>query len=178
MSRVLIVEDATDVEAWSIAEDMRDSDRYEAACFGLSPEAAVITSCTASADSFVAYLDDDPVFAFGTIHVMPHVRQLWGFGTPKTKRVVPEITRYTKTVWLPSLWEQGVRRIQVHLPATNLASIGWLESFGMIAEATMRDFSTNGAIILQMAFTEKEFRKHVFYEPAPTSRLSAAAAPA
>lgn len=174
MTKVLIVEDATEQEAWAIADDMRANDRYEAECFGLTPEAAVLASVRAAADSHVAYLGDEPVFAFGTVHVMPHVRQLWGFGTPKTKKAIPEITRYTNDVWLPRLWYAGVRRIQVHLPATNLASIGWLESFGMIAEATMRDFSTNGAIILQMAFTEKEFREHVFLEQPAAGRLSAA----
>lgn len=152
--------DASDVEY--VVSRMRLSDRDEAVAFGLQPDLEAPAVVHNAADVYTAYLNDLPVFVFGTHSVIPGVRQLFGFGTDQTRRAIPHVTWFTNNYWLPELFDdRGTRRIQAMLPDTSLASIRWLQNLGMYREATLLDYAVDGAPVVQLAYTRREYDLNV-----------------
>lgn len=156
-----VVDGATPYDVATVVAALRGSDRFEVEAVGFDAERDIPLMVHAARDTFTAYLGDEPVFIFGTVEIMPGVRQLIGFGTEKTRRVIPSVTWFTYTHWLPDMFENGVRRIQVHIPKEAARSLRWLLSFGMYVECEMKDYAANGATMLQLAYTRNEFIKHV-----------------
>lgn len=162
--RPYVVQGATIDAVAEVARNVRFNDRFEAACFGTSWDATAPNIVAAAKDVWTAYIGERPVFIFGTVEILNGVRQLFGFGTDKTKRVMPAVTWFTKTYWLPEMFESGVRRIQVHVPMESRQSMKWLLAFGMYCECMMPDYAINGAQMAQLAFTRNEFQKHVLFQ--------------
>lgn len=161
--RPYILQGAEPEDVSDVVHGMRESDRFEFAAFGHVPEDAWHVSAV-SKDIYTAYVGHRAVFIFGTVEVLPGVRQLFGFGTPQTRRAMPAVTWFTKTFWLPEMAEAGVRRIQVHVPRESTQSVQWLQSFGMRVECEMPDYAANDATMLQLAFTRKDFQTHVLLQ--------------
>lgn len=160
-----IVDGAAPHDVATVVAALRGSDRFEVEAVGFDADRDIPLMVRAARDTFTAYLGDEPVFIFGTVEVMSGVRQLIGFGTEKTRRVIPSVTWFTYTHWLPEMFESGVRRIQVHIPKEAARSLKWLLSFGMYVECEMKDYAANGATMLQLAYTRSEFIKHVSIQP-------------
>ncbi len=173
-TRPYVLDGADPDDVYDVALAMRESDRHEAHAFGLDYVQAAHDAVANAADVYTAYQRNRPTFIFGTVEVVPGVRQLFGFGTPDTKRVIPQVTWFTRKFWLPNLFEDDVRRIQAHIPDTSIASLQWLQSFGMYREASMAGYGVNGETILQLAFTKRELDLHVFFREhaSPTNRAT------
>ena len=112
----------------------------------------------AADDVAVAFIDTEPVFLFGSRPTWPHVRGIFGFGTDKTVRVMPEVTRWINAVWKPKVFgEMGATRIEVRLPLSCDHSIKWLSKLGMKRECEIDHFSITGERYLQLAYTKDDF---------------------
>lgn len=144
-----------------ICSRLRATDEHEFSSVGYLPEYGwiLVNNCAVTGgEAFVAFLRGEPVFAFGTNGSFPHVRWLWGFGTDKATRVMPEVTRFVKEEWLPRMMHSGVRRIEVRLPRSCTQSIEWLKSFGMYIESDdVRHLSLTGEPFVQLAYTRDQF---------------------
>lgn len=147
-----------------VSQRMREADMREARCLDLDGRVDCHAMVRIASDAFTAYYRGRPTFVFGTVEVLPGVRQLFGFGTDATLRVMPAVTWFTESYWLPELYNQRVRRIQAIVPTTNDASLKWLEGFGMFRECVMHDYAVNGTPMVQLAFTLKEFATHVLLQ--------------
>jgi hypothetical protein len=152
-----------------VLENLREHDIREARAFGHDPDIVLPAIVYGATDVFTAFHGGAPVFIFGTHEVVPGVRQLFGFGTERTHRVMPVVTWFTRSFWLPELFENGVRRIQAHVPDDSIASIQWLQSFGMFRETTMVGFAVDGSMMVQLAFTQREYDLHVHFRKIATS---------
>lgn len=156
-----VIDGASSPDVAFVVARMRDIDRSEADAFGFVVEDVAPLVVQSASDVWTAVYRDRPAFIFGTVELLPGVRQLFGFGTDDTKRVMPAVTWFTENYWLDALFESGVRRIQAHVPTTHHASIEWLEGFGMYRECTMHDYAVNGTPMLQLAYTTREHRENV-----------------
>jgi hypothetical protein len=113
-------------------------------------------------DSYLARLDGEPVFYFGSCATLPHVRQLFGFGTEKTPRVIPAVTRFGNTVWKPRAFDAqhglGATRIEVRVPVSCTHSFNWLQhGLGGRVEATLKGLSLFGEDYVQLAYTKDDY---------------------
>jgi hypothetical protein len=143
-----------------IVQNLRAADRHELAVVGMNPTDLAWGLAAQAADAWMFYLDGEPVFLWGTTEVWPHTRGLWGFGTEKTRRIIPWATRWGRSKWLPQTFQHtAVRRIEVRLPTTALNSRRWLASIGMTEETELLDYGVNGERGIQMAYTLREFER-------------------
>lgn len=55
--------------------------------------------------------------------------------TPAFRRVVLDVTRFTRNWLLPTLIQKGVRRLECRVSAANDKAWRWLETFGAVREA-------------------------------------------
>ena len=150
--------EASDVDY--ILANLRPADLYEFACADLCPnrDRDVLVKLATSPEAMVFRLRGEPVFVWG-IHRHAHVGILWGYGTSKTPRIIPAATRLGKRWWLKRAFDkEGIRRIEVRVPLNSQHSISWLRKLGMTVECwDIRDHSSNGATMVQLAYTTKEY---------------------
>lgn len=150
----------------SVARRMRPRDQHEARCFGLDPETHAVRMADACGPGTrVVYLDTEPVFVFGALPFIPGVVQLFGYGTTRTRKVIPFVTNYILSEFGPSHFQTGTRRIQVMLPLQSTDSVNWLLGLGMRVETVMREFGVHGEPILLLAYTHMDWLvDHVLHE--------------
>lgn len=149
--------------AWvnEVLDDLRPEDQYEFAASGSSPQLAGqhIKLLAELGDAWVMVdegaLDVTPVFAWGIAQTTPGIYSLWGFGNKRTRRAMPQITRWGMNWWLPSLRDRlpGIRRIEVRVPVSSVHSINWLRKLGMEIECTLQNYSVHGENFFQLAMT-------------------------
>jgi hypothetical protein len=141
-----------------IIANMRSEDKHEVMSVGANMRHAFALYNHATQDCQVAYLNDEPVFVFGSRSSWPHVRGIFGFGTDKTTRVIPEMTRWINAVWKPRVFnELGALRIEVRLPLSCDHSINWLSKLGMKRECEIDGFSITGERYVQLSYTKDDF---------------------
>lgn len=158
-----------------VTANMREEERLDCDCFGVTKEDATRLMVDLASHIYTAFVSGEAVFIFG---VVPHdgttTVSLFGFGTDKTKRVMPAVTRFVHETWIPAMYREGTRRIEVVLPVKHLPNIEWLQSFGMVAEEVVRA-PANDLPMIRLALNESEFERHVhrtFQTKAAPSRLS------
>lgn len=173
--RVCIRPGASPLAVDFVTAHLRSSDQHEARCFGTDFRDATHRMVAHSPNTHTAYFDGAPAFVWGTIALTATCHQLFGFGTNDTRRVVPAITRFGKASWIPRLYHSGVRRVQVHVPQSCIESIRWLTTHGMRHECAMPDYSVNGDVIHQYAFSRESF-EHVLFVAKATSHPDHASA--
>lgn len=138
-----------------IGANVRALEREEARLVGATITPGYVTSlCEADPEnSFVVFLGSEPVFALGTLQVIPGVRHVWGFGTDRCARAMPAMTRHLKSILVPAMYRLGVRRVQVHVPLSCEASWLWLQNdIGFRVESVMNGFCIDGSPLVQLAF--------------------------
>jgi hypothetical protein len=141
-----------------IIANMRSADQHEIMSVGANKRLAFALYNSSLQDCQVAYSDDEPVFVFGSRSSWPHVRGIFGFGTDKTTRVIPEMTRWINAVWKPRVFnELGALRIEVRLPVSCDHSIKWLSILGMKRECEIDGFSITGERYVQLSYTKDDF---------------------
>lgn len=130
-----------------LLRNLRPSDYHEFVSVGAVPEVEGLRLLRSVDDGHVALLRGVPVFAFGTAPMWPHVRQVFGFGTPDTPKVIPAVTRFARQWTMP-----GVTRLEVRVPASCVHSIAWLKSaFGATEEAVLHGYSIFGEPYIQLS---------------------------
>lgn len=143
-----------------IADNMRPEDLYECAAHGFAPaqlpDAVSMLLHRGVGHMFIDAQTRDPVFVWGVSEAAVRgVYQLWGFGTDKTRRAMPKITKWGLRVWLPAFpfLHPDARRIEVRVPVSSAHSIGWLRKLGMEIEARLPRYSVHGEDFFQLAMT-------------------------
>lgn len=160
---VAMADDSTAVAY--VVENMRADDAHEWLCVGADPANANL-GVLGGDDTWLARIGDEPVFVWGTRQaspMLPHVRGLFGFGTDKTRRVIPFLTRWGKSWWMPHAFNDlGTSRVEVRVPRTCENSIKWLIGLGMRVETSITGMSLNEEPHVQLAFTRSDWeRKYV-----------------
>jgi len=140
-----------------IFDRLRDCDAHEIVSVGLTPADALQIAHRAEDDCSLVYINDEPVFVFGSIGSYPHIRHIFGFGTDKTIRVMPAVTRWINEVWKPKHFNNGVTRIEVRLPLSCDHSIKWLSKLGMKPECELDHYSVTGERYVQLTYTKDDF---------------------
>jgi hypothetical protein len=139
-----------------IAYCMRPEDEHERIEAGVT-EGQAAQLPDHSVESYIFYLNSTPVFVFGSIVTGHHSRVIWGYGTWRTVRVIPSITRWVRDTWFPEQFDSGVRRVEVRVPQQSVHSILWLKKLGAVIEAVdMLGITQSGRPAVQMAYTTKE----------------------
>lgn len=170
-----VIQGVSDEDVEFVIRNLRNVDRAEALCHGFNPAVAAPALVSRAVDPHTAYYKGLPAFIFGTYEVIPGVRELFGFGTPNTIRVMPVVTWFTDDYWLDEMFDaSGVRRVQAVIPATHVASLAWLEGFGMYRECSMAGYSVNGVPMLQLAFTRREYIINVLGKKLSSARTRGA----
>ena len=125
--------------------------------------AAAITNASGGT-AFTAYENDIPVFTFGLFipPQSPRLATLWGFGTTKTKRVIPTITKFARRFLTAYLLNRtDVQRIEVRVLEDHKSSVGWIAKLlkGTL-EARNRQYGTSGETFLQFAWIREDFEQN------------------
>lgn len=156
MRRVQVLSPASPLDVEHVVDRLRPDDVAEALAFGLDPVRGPQTTFEFATDSHVATVDGEPTFVFGSIQLLPGVRQVFGFGTPRTYRAMPEITRYGHRVWTSQLVDAGVRRLQVQVPVSSRHSMRWLDKVGFKHEFTMPNYAVDGGAVAQLVYSRED----------------------
>ena len=139
--RVATMRDAT----W-IAHHFSDEDWGEAAC-QLPDDVSKVQLGMAMAcekHAYVACLRTEPVFLFGFQAKSPVGLEVFGMGTPKSRRVIPVVTRWMVNVRGPAFEAEGYRWAEARSIATHDAAHGWLEATGAIRSAVLPEYGKDG----------------------------------
>lgn len=139
---------------------LRACDRHEIVSVGCTIDDAA-RLCLVAEDCYLMKYKGEPVFVFGATPSYPHMRHLFGFGTDKTWRVMPGVTRFTNSVWKPRWFnDERVLRIEVRVPVSCTHSIAWLSKLGMKPECTLDHVGITGERYVQLAYTKDDFDVH------------------
>ena len=134
-----------------VLNNLRDRDRRETELSDWTP-AELADSINKSATKIVvACLGVRPVFAFGTYPLTRTSRQVWGFGTDETPRVMRAVSKYASRVLIPDERKGGVHRFELRLPSAHITNIHWLRMLGAKIEGTLYGFGPNGEQFTQLS---------------------------
>ena len=143
-----------------VASNLRPEDEHEFAASGAHPLRDAPILWGSSPAPHAALWRGEPVFLFGTLPATPTTHLLWGFGTRLTRRVMPQLTRYGRDVWVPGLFENtSLKRIEVRVPESSKHSIKWLSAFGMRHEATVPLAGATDETFVQLSYTRNEYQR-------------------
>lgn len=83
--------------------------------------------------------------AFGASHMTPTTVSAWAFGTKRTWRVLPWVTRFTNGPLAKHLIDRGYRWAEARCLQTNREAWNWMEDhLGAHVEARLEGMGTNG----------------------------------
>lgn len=144
-------------DATWIAANARHQDRREIECAPLPAatmtEAVYGLLCGSDGHAFIAYADaDEPVAVIGVVRLSPWYGSAWAFGTAKTRRVIPALTRWGVETWKPRLIADGYRRVEVRTIADHDLSHRWLERLGFVREGVCSGYGRDGQDFVQYAY--------------------------
>jgi len=106
----------------------------------------------------MAYLDGEPVFAFGVSNVTHDHGQAWGFGTSKSGRVTRAVTKYIKRTMVPEQLAAGLTAVQALGHPENETSWRWLEYLGFKPIANLAGIGAGGESLILWVTTADEYR--------------------
>jgi len=91
----------------------------------------------------VAATDDGrPAAAIGAAPIFPGVLAVWMFATDDWPRVAVALTRWVRRQMMPDLLRLG-HRAECRSLASHVVAHRWLESFGFVREAVLKDFGAH-----------------------------------
>ncbi len=139
-------------ECDSVLLNMRPIDQHEFEAVGCDPWEHGRTLLRVAHEIYIADVDREPAFVFGTLRTFPHVRMIFGFGTKRAKRAIPAVTWFAQTYLRPKYRDEGVTRCEVRIPASCKQSRKWLETaFDAQVEASLPGYSVTGEKMLQLS---------------------------
>jgi hypothetical protein len=145
-----------------IVSRLRGEDIREFAVVGAIPDNAFDMAFKAN-EVYTVFFRGEPAFIWGTYAPMPNLRQLFGFGTIKTPRVIPALSRWGRNTWLPRIFDEyGVTRIEVRVPTTSEHSVNWLTKMGMRIECALKHVGVQGDDFFQLAYTRDDYVYGIF----------------
>lgn len=147
MSRVEIAP-ATLRDCSYIGANLRQADREEIFCqipddMSGSDAASMLFGGMLTDWTWIAYLADQPVCVFGVSPINVATWSGFAFGTKRTPRVVPAVTRHMLELE-DRMRTTGIRRLEVRTLSTHDISHRWLRALGCWFEADLPHYGKNG----------------------------------
>lgn len=145
------------VDITYVAANMRAIDRRELTAISPVDDALSIATLIwersrgDTGETWGAYLSDQPVAMFGVALAHPGTYHGWMFGTRRTWRVVPAISRFRR-VLERGLYKSGVQRVEVRALEENETATRWLVSMGAQIECRLPCFGKTGEPFVQLAW--------------------------
>lgn len=138
-----------------IAANMREADRREIGAVIQAPDMHIgyMLFAGSSGLSYCAWLDDEPVCAFGVSRLYDGLGSGWAYGTRHMRKVMRAVTRFALREIRPKLMREGFRRIEVRTAVDHDISHAWLESLGFVREGIAKDYGTGGLDFVTYAAT-------------------------
>lgn len=158
-ARVTIAE-ATLRDMSYIAANMRDADRREIGAVIDQPPIVIACMLYEGSPGFrwVAYLDGQPVCAFGVSTMFVGVGSAWAYGKAGMERVMRGVTAFCHRRAAP-LAARCFRRIEVRTAVDHDLSRRWLDSLGFEYEGVARDYGTGGLDFATYAATHRSAKR-------------------
>ena len=148
----------TDDQVNNVVKNMRGDFRHEFEAVGLIPELVALRMVRSSFVSVYAAIDGEPEFILGAVPQVQGVYGIWGFGTLRTKRIAPALTKYINDCLIPGAFGGGLAtRLEIRVPSESHWSIGWLHgACGFVPECELPGYSSTPHI--QLRFSEQEYQ--------------------
>lgn len=124
---------ATLNELTYVAANLNDADRRELACQVETDDPMVVALLCLRVSGDRAWTAADrrgPQMCFGVAPMQPGVMAGWGFGTGRSWRVVPEVTRFMLGEVMPELIRSGVQRVEARSIDGHDNAHRWLRRLG------------------------------------------------
>lgn len=147
-------------DASYITANLRPIDQLEAFC-QLPDKATTIELAwwlLHSGDAFIAYLDEQPVFFFGTSPMTTSCYSVWGLGTAKTTRVIPAVTRYLMTTHIEKRIAEGARTMEARSLLDHHEAHGWMRGVGAEQLGEPFEYGKAGELFVLFRFTVARYR--------------------
>lgn len=152
---------------------MRAADRREILCQlepGSTGSDAALACYYATPEGcrFVAFIDGQPVAAFGIGPLTYVVWQGWAFGTNRIKRTIPAISRFMQYELAPAIIANGCRRIEARAYGRGDIAPLWISRLGGIrVPGDLSDHGRDGEVFELWAWTLSAYerRNHVLQGP-------------
>jgi hypothetical protein len=94
--------------------------------------------------SYVASYKGTPAVLFGASAYGSTTASVWAVGTHRTRRVIPEVTRFCLGPLRQQLRHDGFRWAEARSIATHVDAHRWLEGMGAVAVATLTGYGVQG----------------------------------
>ena len=129
-----MIHEAVWADVREVARNMRERDAKEVCALAYTDDPVTAVSCLQTVPFVGATVwRDVPIAAVGALFMWPGVVSAFMFATDRWPEVALETTRYVRKVLIPSLYAQGVHRMQCHSLVDHEKAHRWLESFGATA---------------------------------------------
>lgn len=109
-------------------------------------------------EAYLVTYKGEAVVYWGTTAPAPHMRWVWSFGTPQTRRIVPALARWLQDRWFKRLFEnQGVTRIELRMADWHVDR-KWLRKVGFVEECLIPGMAANTSdMFVQLAITKDAY---------------------
>jgi len=114
----------------------------------------------------MAYIDSEPVFAFGYALADPQRGQVWGFGTQRTAEVMLSVTKYILRTMIGDMLDDGLAIAQAFVHPENALSARWLRHLGWRPGASLAGIGSGGQELLLWVATADDFDRYRRRSPA------------
>nr|WP_319485675.1 hypothetical protein [uncultured Cohaesibacter sp.] len=158
MSRV-VIKPATRRDLSFVAANLSDEDQAEIHCQMDKPDNRLIAEMAYQGSPlwrYVAWLDGQPVLAFGVGLMHSRLGLAWAWGTARKLRAFPEATRFMLDVVKPACVDSGINRIHADTLSTHTNAHKWLERLGAHREAVMPSLGLGGETFYRYAWINEE----------------------
>jgi len=159
-----------------VAGNLRDIDRREIYCQlpRENPNDVALLSVRTSPEfRFSAQVGGQPVFCFGCGADRPGLWTAWAFGTRHYRRAIPAVTRFIKSVLVPSLIEStDAQRVQAFTLADHEQAHRWMESWYGTKLCRLRSYGKNGEDFFLYEWVREDL-KHVLITSKSASTATA-----
>lgn len=126
-----MIKAATWPEIEFVARNMRERDRLEICALSNSDDPVVAVSHLKTLPYFGAIArKDEPIAAVGAVYLWPGSVSAFMFATDRWSEVATQTTRWAKKVLIPSLYRQGIHRMQCYSMVGHKEAHRWLRYFG------------------------------------------------
>lgn len=155
----MTIEPATLRDMSFIAANMREADRREIGA--IIQESPTVIACMLYEASpgfrWVAWLDGQPVCAFGVSTMFAGLGSGWALGTKDMPHVMRAVTRFCLQK-AARYAVRAFRRIEVRTAVDHDLSHAWLRCLGFVREGIAVDYGTGGLDFATYAATHKSAR--------------------
>lgn len=108
-----------------------------------------------------AYLDNQPVTAFGIMKAGPTLGNIWLFSTKKVRKVFPTLLKFMDTEVRNTVIKEGFRRLEIRaLETHDFVRNGWMDHIGAINIQFLPQYGKNG----------EDFRLYAWWKGMPNER--------